>query len=96
MRDLFLAKCKLVLEHPKFQKIGNTAEADFQSGLEELRQKVARDHRLSNFFVFQMRTFTQYQKKIWEWDFAPAGDRTRTRKGWRLFAYVADPNTTVL
>jgi len=85
-----LAKCKLVLDHPKFQKIGNTAEADIQAGLEELRDKVARDHRLSGFFPHQMKKFTQYQNKIWEWDFAPTGDNTRTRKGWRLFAYVHD------
>jgi hypothetical protein len=37
-----------------------------------------------------MKHFPEYHNKIWEWDFAPSGDRSRTRKGWRLFAYVSD------
>jgi hypothetical protein len=39
-----------------------------------------------------MKGFPAYQNKIWKWDFAPTGDRSATRKGWRLFAYVPDPD----
>jgi hypothetical protein len=38
-----------------------------------------------------MPKYPQYQNKIWKWDFAPEGDRSGTRKGWRLYAYVLDP-----
>lgn len=38
-----------------------------------------------------MPKFPTYQNKIWKWDFAPEGDRSSTRKGWRLYAYVPDP-----
>ena len=38
-----------------------------------------------------MPKFPQYQNKIWKWDFRPEGERSSTRKGWRLYAYVPDP-----
>jgi hypothetical protein len=38
-----------------------------------------------------MPRFPQYQNKIWKWDFRPQGERSSTRKGWRLYAYVPDP-----
>jgi hypothetical protein len=38
-----------------------------------------------------MPKFPDYQNKIWKWDFRPAGERSSTRKGWRLYAYVPDP-----
>ena len=38
-----------------------------------------------------MKGHPTYQNRIWKWDFAPAGDRSGTRKGWRLFAFVPDP-----
>ena len=88
----FLARCRLDTNDPKFRKLGRTSKADLESGLAELRDKLAKDHRLSGFFPHQMPGFPQYQNKIWEWDFAPSGDRSRTRKGWRLFAYVPDHN----
>ena len=83
-----MAKCELDLSHPNFRIIGNASDADLQSGLDELRNKLARDHRITGFFSQPMPKFPDYQNKIWVWDFAPEGDTTRTRKGWRLFAYV--------
>jgi len=88
-----LARCKLDISNQKFRAlIGN--DADLESGLNELRDKVAQDHRLSGWFNQTMsgKQYVQYQNKIWKWDFAPAGDTSSTRKGWRLFAYVENPN----
>ena len=38
-----------------------------------------------------MPGYPQYQNKVWKWDFRPEGGRSSTRKGWRLYAYVANP-----
>jgi len=84
-------KCNLDLGDPHFRIIGNAPDANLQSGLQELKQKVAKDHQLSGFFSQPMKKFPDYQGKIWKWDFAPAGEATSTRKGWRLFAFVPDP-----
>jgi hypothetical protein len=48
--------------------------------------------KLAHFVCQPMKGFPAFQNKIWKWDFAPAGDSSGTRKGWRLFAYVPDPN----
>jgi len=85
-----LAKCKLDLDHPNFRIIGNASDADLQSGLNELREKVAKEHKITGFFNQPMPKYPAYQNKIWQWDFAPEGDRSATRKGWRLYAYIAD------
>jgi len=86
-----LAKCTLDTTDPKFRILGNANEADFQAGLDGLRSNLAKDHTLSHFFCQPMKKFPVYQNKIWKWDFAPTGDRSSTRKGWRLLAYVANP-----
>jgi len=86
-----LAKCKLGTDHPKFLIRGDASDADLQSGLKELQDKLAKDHKLANFFPQPMKGFPQYQNKIWKWDFAPSGQSSAHRKGWRLFAYVPDP-----
>ena len=39
-----------------------------------------------------MPKYPQYQNKIWKWDFKPEGDRSGGRKGWRLYAYVENPD----
>lgn len=39
-----------------------------------------------------MPGYPQYEKKIWKWDFEPSGNKSYTRKGWRIYAYVADPD----
>ncbi len=39
-----------------------------------------------------MPGYPQYEKKVWKWDFEPAGNKSYTRKGWRLYAYVPDPD----
>jgi hypothetical protein len=39
-----------------------------------------------------MPGFPDYQNKVWKWDFGPSGERSSTRKGWRLIAYVPEPN----
>src|SRR5208283_1119731 len=39
-----------------------------------------------------MMGFPEYHNKVWEWDFKPTGDRSHTRPGWRLLAFVPQPN----
>jgi hypothetical protein len=83
-----LARCALDLQHPKFRHADDVA---LQVGLDKLRDIIARDHKLSGWFCHPMPRYPQYQNKIWKWDFKPEGDRSATRKGWRLYAYVDDP-----
>jgi len=42
-------------------------------------------------FRYPMKGFPQYKDRIWEWDFKPTGDRSATRPGWRVFAFIPDP-----
>jgi hypothetical protein len=57
-----------------------------------LQEKLAKDHTSANQFTQPMKGFPQYQNKIWKYDCAPEGDSNAHRKGWRLLAYVDDPN----
>jgi hypothetical protein len=43
-------------------------------------------------FPHPMTGFPQYKDMVWEWDFKPTGERSSTRPGWRLLAYVPHPN----
>jgi hypothetical protein len=83
-----LARCNLDLHHPKFR---HYQDQELELGLEKLRQTVAKDYKLSGWVNHPMPKYPLYQNKIWKWDFAPEGDRSRTRKGWRLYAYISDP-----
>jgi hypothetical protein len=86
-----LARCNLDVSHPKFlASVGNDPE--LLAGLTRLRDLVAKDHTLSGFFRQPMKGYIDYQNKIWKWDFRPDGATSSTRKGWRLYAYVPDPN----
>lgn len=85
-----MARCDLDLQHPKFRRADDSA---LEQGLNKLREAVAKDHKLSGWFNHPMPKYPLYQNKIWKWDFAPEGDRSSTRKGWRLYAYVADPKS---
>jgi hypothetical protein len=86
-----LARCDLDLRHPKFRRAASPA---LEVGLNTLRNTVAKDHKLSRWVNHPMPGYPLYQNKIWKWDFAPEGDRSSTRKGWRLYAYVPDPKAT--
>jgi hypothetical protein len=88
-----LSKCTLDLGHPNFRVIGDASDAALQSGLAELKQKVAKEHKITGFFAQPMPKHPAYQNKIWQWDFAPTGDTSGTRKGWRLYAYIAEPKS---
>jgi hypothetical protein len=72
--------------------IGNASENNLQEGLVVLRDKVAKDHNISMWFSHPMTGFPEYYNKVWEWDFKPTGERSSTRPGWRLLAYVAEPD----
>jgi hypothetical protein len=93
-----LARCRLVIDDKIFLDIYQL-DSDARSGLEELRDKVAKDHILSTFFNQPMPGYPDYQNKIWKWDFAPKNTSGATRKGWRLFAKIelpADPAKLVI
>ena len=83
-----MPRCALNLRHHKFVV---STDPDIQSGLNDLCKKVAKDHRMSNWFCQPMQGHPEYQNKVWKWDFGPEGSTTATRKGWRLYAYVPDP-----
>jgi len=87
-----LSKCDLNVSHPKFRILSSVPESAFEAGLKELQEKVAKSHELSGFFPQPMPGFPQYEKKVWKWDFEPSGNKSYTRKGWRLYAYVENPD----
>jgi len=39
-----------------------------------------------------MPGFRDYYDKVWEWDFKPGSDKSSTRPGWRILAYVPNPH----
>jgi hypothetical protein len=80
-----LAKCKLNIDHPNFER---SESQSLISGLHDLISLVLGDHKLSGWVNHPMPGFPAYQNKIWKWDFRPEGDRASTRKGWRLYAFV--------
>jgi len=88
-----LARCKLEIDNPKFLDSigGDQADKSLLQGLKELQAKLAKDHRLSTFVNHPMKGHPDLQNRIWKWDFAPEGDTSSTRKGWRIFAYVENP-----
>jgi len=92
-----LAKCSLDTSKPKFRRcIADhlTTHPALQSGLDELGRNLLKDHKLCGWVNHPMPGFPKYQNKVWKWDFKPqAVDPSGTRKGWRLFAYVPDPDT---
>lgn len=45
---------------------------------------------MSGWFNHPMPGFPDYYNKVWEWDFRPTGERSSTRGGWRLLAYIPD------
>ena len=86
-----MAKCKLDSDEPKLHIVGSIPEADVREGLRKLRDKVAQNHNSSMWFPYPMKGFPDYANKVWEWDFKPTGDRSSTRPGWRVFAYIPNP-----
>ena len=86
-----MAKCKLDIDEPNISINGNASQSDLREGLETLRDKVAKDHNISMWFSHPLPRFPEYSNKVWEWDFKPTGDRSYTRPGWRLLAYVPNP-----
>ena len=86
-----MARCRLDISNPRF-RASIDLDASLESGLNELRDKLAKDHTLSGWVAQPMPGFKDYQNKIWKWDFSPEGATSSTRKNWRLFAWVADPN----
>lgn len=89
-----MAKCKLEIDINDSKVViqGDASPAEIQSGIEELQGKLASDHKLSHFVNHPMPGFSDFQNKVWKWDFAPSGDTSSTRKGWRLLAFVPEPN----
>lgn len=84
-------KCKLEIDHPNFRK-GDSLS--LLAGLTKLVEQVGQDHTISGWVNHPMPHFPDYQNKIWKWDFRPEGERASTRKGWRLYAWVPDPDAS--
>jgi hypothetical protein len=82
-----LAKCQLEIDHPNF-RFANAQPV--VAGLKKLCHLVARDHKLSGWVPHPMPGWKQFQNRIWKWDFRPDGERSSTRKGWRVYAWVPD------
>jgi hypothetical protein len=87
-----LAKCTLDIDEPKITFQGNASEEALKEGLATLRNRIAENHKLSNWFNHPMTGFPDYYNKVWEWDFKPTGERSSTRPGWRVLAYIPNPN----
>ncbi len=85
-----MSRCNLNIDEPKLAVVSAVSAPNLRGGLEQLRDKVAKNHRMSGWFPHQMPGFPDYQNKVWEWDFRPTGERSSTRGGWRLLAYVPD------
>ncbi len=86
-----MSKCTLHIDEPKLVRHGNASESDLRNGLIALRDKLAKDHDQSMWFNHPMTGFPEFHNKVWEWDFKPTGDRSYGRPGWRLLAYVPNP-----
>jgi hypothetical protein len=86
-----LSKCNLDIDEPNITVMGTVADSSLRGGLVQLRDRVVKDHRMSGWFSHPMPGFPEYYDKVWEWDFRPTGERSSTRGGWRLLAYIPDP-----
>jgi hypothetical protein len=86
-----LSKCNLDTHEPNLTVMGTVSEANLQGGLTQLKEKIAKEHKISGWFPHPMPGFPEYQGKVWEWDFKPTGERSSTRGGWRLLAFVPEP-----
>ena len=88
-----MAKCTLDLSHPVFVQSTESLQGDpsFKQGLADLKKKVETEHTSCNHVVQPMPGFPDCQNKIWKYDWAPAGQRSATRKSWRMVAVVPDP-----
>lgn len=88
-----MAPCDLCIDDDRFTRAqGRALTPAVASGLEKLRSKVARERSLSHWVCQPMPGIPELQGKIWKWDFAPDGDRSSTRPGWRAFALVHNPD----
>lgn len=96
MKGIPLARCSLSVSHPKFERNIEkylAVHPALRSGLHTLCALVLKDRKLSGWVCHPMPGFPEHQRKVWKWDFKPDDSaHSATRKGWRLFAYAADPN----
>jgi hypothetical protein len=90
-----VARCALNVSHPKFVRLlakSISTDPDLNTGLTSLQDNLAKDHRLCHWVNHPMPGYPQYKNRIWKWDFNPdQSSHSGTRKGWRLYAYVTDP-----
>jgi hypothetical protein len=84
-----VSRCALDVSDPFFLASVGDSPA-ILAGLEEIRQKVADNHRSCGWVNQPLPGFPEFQNKVWKWVWAPKGDRSATKKGWRLYAYVPD------
>lgn len=90
-----MAKSKLDLSHPYFQKAISIHKEDrsFIEGLCEAQHKIEVEHTSCHRVVQPMgKKFPQCHGKIWKYDWSPTGQHAAHRKAWRMVAIVPDPN----
>ena len=90
-----MAKCTLDLSHPNFQKClgSNQNSPAFMDGLRTMKSKVEAEHTSCHWVVQPMPGYPHCSGKIWKYDWSPTGQRSSTRKSWRLIVIVPDPHS---
>lgn len=89
-----MAKCTLDLTHPSFLKSIRKCAGDpaFDKGLRDATAKIENEHSSCNRVTQDgMGKYPQCVGKIWKYDWAPEGQRSRNRKCWRMVAICPDP-----
>lgn len=89
-----MANSTLDFSHPYFQKQIQKFQNDarFIEALENMKRLIEDNHEACVMVVQDgMGKYPACQGKIWKYDWAPVGARSRGRKGWRLVAIVPDP-----
>lgn len=89
-----MAQCTLDLTHPSFRRsISNAAgDPNFQKGLQDAKAKIENEHTSCGRVVQDgMGRYPEAVGKVWKYDWAPDGQRSRHRKCWRLVVICPDP-----
>lgn len=90
-----MARCRLDLSHPSFQKSIARYKDDsaFQEGLATAKAKIEAEHASCHRVVQRMGPkYPECHGKIWKYDWAPVNQSGSSRKSCRMVVIVPDPN----
>jgi hypothetical protein len=88
-----LAISTLDFSHPYFQRQIQKSKNDpqFMNALEAMKRLIEASHEACHRVVQDgLSKYPECQGKIWKYDWQPEGERSSTRKSWRLVAIVPD------